>query len=132
MKKILILIVLSCILITGCSNDIDDNNINNTYIEMITTNEVKKIIDNYEEHSDTVIVDVRTLDEYESGHIKGAVNVPVSEIKSIDISKDKKIVVYCRSGSRSNTAAKELITLGYEKVYDMGGINDWKFELVED
>lgn len=132
MKKILILIVLSCILITGCSNDIDDNNINNTYIEMITTNEVKKIIDDYDNYTDTVIVDVRTNDEYESGHIKGAVNVPVSEIKSIDISKDKKIVVYCRSGSRSNTAAKELIKLGYEKVYDMGGINDWKFELVED
>lgn len=132
MKKILILIVLSCILITGCSNDIDDNNINNTYIEMITTNEVKKIIDDYDNYTDTVIVDVRTNDEYESGHIKGAVNVPVSEIKSIDISKDKKIVVYCRSGSRSNTAAKELIELGYEKVYDMGGINDWKFELVED
>ena len=132
MKKILILIILSCILVTGCSSDIEENNVNNTYIEMITTNEVKKIIDNYEEHSDTVIVDVRTLDEYESGHLKGAVNVPVSEIKNIDISKDKKIVVYCRSGSRSNTAAKELIKLGYEKVYDMGGINDWKFELVED
>lgn len=132
MKKILLLIVLSCILITGCSSDIDDNNINNTYIEMITTNEVKKIIDDYDNYTDTVIVDVRTNDEYESGHIKGAVNVPVSEIKSIDISKDKKIVVYCRSGSRSNTAAKELIELGYEKVYDMGGINDWKFELVED
>lgn len=132
MKKILILMILSCILVTGCSSDIEENNVNNTYIEMITTNEVKKIIDNYEEHSDTVIVDVRTLDEYESGHLKGAVNVPVSEIKNIDISKDKKIVVYCRSGSRSNTAAKELIKLGYEKVYDMGGINDWKFELVED
>ena len=132
MKKILILMILSCILVTGCSSDIEENNVNNTYIEMITTNEVKKIIDNYEEYSDTVIVDVRTLDEYESGHLKGAVNVPVSEIKNIDISKDKKIVVYCRSGSRSNTAAKELIELGYEKVYDMGGINDWKFELVED
>lgn len=132
MKKILILMILSCILVTGCSSDIEENNVNNTYIEMITTNEVKKIIDNYEEYSDTVIVDVRTLDEYESGHLKGAVNVPVSEIKNIDISKDKKIVVYCRSGSRSNTAAKELIKLGYEKVYDMGGINDWKFELVED
>lgn len=132
MKKILLLIVLSCILITGCSSDIDDNNINNTYIEMITTNEVKKIIDDYDNYTDTVIVDVRTNDEYESGHIKGAVNVPVSEIKSIDISKDKKIVVYCRSGSRSNTAAKELIKLGYEKVYDMGGINNWEFELVED
>ena len=132
MKKILILMILSCILVTGCSSDIEENTVNNTYIEMITTNEVKKIIDNYEEYSDTVIVDVRTIDEYESGHLKGAVNVPVSEIKNIDISKDKKIVVYCRSGSRSNTAAKELIKLGYEKVYDMGGINDWKFELVED
>ena len=132
MKKILILMILSCILVTGFSSDIEENNVENTYIEMITTYEVIKIIDNYEEYSDTVIVDVRTLDEYESGHLKGAVNVPVSEIKNIDISKDKKIVVYCRSGSRSNTAAKDLIELGYEKVYDMGGINDWKFELVED
>ena len=70
MKKILILIVLSCILVTGCNSDIEKNSVNNAYVETITTNEVKKIIDNYDDYTDTVIIDVRTLDEYESGHLK--------------------------------------------------------------
>lgn len=133
MKKYLILLILLCLFSTGCgANDESSTTNHNAKIEMITINEVKKIIDNFDDYSDTVIVDVRSEVEYKSGHLYGAVNVPLSDIENIDISKSKTIIVYCRSGSRSNTAAKELIRLGYEKVYDMGGIDDWNFELIED
>jgi len=97
---------------------------------MITTSEVKSIIDNYDKNKDVVIIDVRTESEYKSGHLKEAVNIPVSEISSIEYDKDTKIIVYCRSGSRSANAAKMLSEMGYSKVLDMGGIINWEYEVV--
>lgn len=129
MKKILLIIVL-CIIITGCSSD--SKNTELIQIERITTNEVKKIIDNYDDYSNIIILDVRTEDEYNSGHLKNAINLPLQEIESIDIDKNKEIVVYCRSGSRSKTASVKLKELGYSKVYDMGGIMDWEYDVVEE
>ena len=96
---------------------------------MITTREVKEVIDNYENNKDIVIVDVRTESEYKSGHLKEAINIPVGEIESITISKDKTLIVYCRSGSRSASAAKILSGMGY-KVLDMGGIMNWEYDVV--
>ena len=97
---------------------------------MITTREVKEVIDNYENNKDIVIVDVRTESEYKSGHLKEAINIPVGEIESITISKDKTLIVYCRSGSRRANAAKMLSEMGYSKVLDMGGIINWEYEVV--
>ena len=130
MKKLLILIILLGFFVTGCSNAEKESNL--VQVEFITTNEVKKIIDNYQEYSDTVIIDVRSEVEYNSGHLKEAINIPLPNIESIDIDKDKKVIVYCRSGSRSKTASVKLKELGYNKVYDMGGVEDWKHELVEE
>ena len=129
MKKVLILIILLCALVTGCGEKSDEGMVK---VEYITVNEVKKVIDNYDNNKDYVIIDVRTSGEYVSGHLKGAINIPVDQIGNIDISKDKKIIVYCRSGSRSNNAAIQLINLGYNKVYDMGGIINWNYDLVEE
>ncbi len=125
MKKIIILIVLLCF-VTGCSS----NNEEIARVEMITTSEVKSIIDNYDKNKDVVIIDVRTESEYKSGHLKEAVNIPVGEIGSIEYDKDTKIIVYCRSGSRSANAAKMLSEMGYSKVLDMGGIINWEYEVV--
>lgn len=125
MKKIIILIVLLCF-VTGCSS----NNEEIARVEMITTSEVKSIIDNYDKNKDVVIIDVRTESEYKSGHLKEAVNIPVGEIGSIEYDKDTKIIVYCRSGSRSANAAKVLSEMGYSKVLDMGGIINWEYEVV--
>ena len=98
---------------------------------MISVKEVKDLVDNLDEEENVVIIDVRTVEEYKEGHIDGANNLPLDIISNIDVSKDKKIIVYCRSGRRSNLAAIELIGLGYENVYDMGGINDWPYDLVD-
>ena len=82
---------------------------------------------------DAVILDVRTQEEYDSGHIKGAVLLPVDEItqetaQMVIPDKDTQVLVYCRSGNRSVTASKALAQLGYTQVYEFGGINTWPYE----
>lgn len=83
-----------------------------------------------------VILDVRTLEEYNEGHIEGATLLPNDEIKEkAEITlydKEEVILVYCRSGRRSEAAAKELIEMGYTNVYDFGGIIDWSYEIVKE
>jgi rhodanese-related sulfurtransferase len=76
--------------------------------------------------SEHFLIDVRTAEEFASGHIAGAVNIPVDEIgtRLAEIPKDRTVVVYCRSGNRSATAARELASSDYA-VYDLGGIITW-------
>ena len=84
-------------------------------------------------NDDAVIIDVREADEYTTGHIENAVNIPVSNISSVDYNKDTVIIVYCASGIRSANAAKALIEAGYTNVYNLdGGLINWGFELVEE
>jgi phage shock protein E len=80
-----------------------------------------------------ILVDVRTPEEYEFGHIPTAINIPVSEIGNRPPTQDRKalIVVYCRSGSRSATAARILRDLGYGNVVDFGAVSRWEKLLVE-
>lgn len=79
---------------------------------------------------DFVLLDVRSLDEYNSGHIPTAVLLPHDEINSkaeaLLSDKNKEIVVYCRSGRRSAIAAEALGKLGYTNVQDFGGISRWQ------
>ena len=126
MKKLVILLVLGLILITGCSKD------ESMRLESISMKQVYDISENMDDYPEYVIVDVRSVEEYRSGHIKNAVNVPLPNINEIDIPKDKKIIVYCRSGSRSLTSAGELYKLGYKYIYNMGGILDWEYELIKE
>lgn len=74
------------------------------------------------------LIDVRTPAEYASGHIAGSVNIPVEELASRlnEVSKDEPVVLYCRSGNRSNQAANILNQAGYKGVYDLGGIGAWQ------
>lgn len=103
MKKILIIILTFFLL--GCTK-VEEPNIN-------------KLM----EENEYVIIDVRTDAEYQEAHVIGAINIPVDEIdEKIEISKDKLIFVYCRSGSRSKTASTILENLGY-KTYDLGAID---------
>jgi rhodanese-related sulfurtransferase len=81
-----------------------------------------------------IILDVRTKEEFDAGHIPGAILVPNETI--IDTRPDllpelhAEILVYCRSGNRSAQAAKKLIAMGYTNVYDFGGIIDWPYDIV--
>lgn len=79
--------------------------------------------------SNALIVDVRTSWEYERWHYPGAINIPVQELdKKLDElpDKEKYIIVYCRSGNRSTTAKNILISNGFRKVKNGGGLNDMK------
>jgi len=83
---------------------------------------------------DVIILDVREKYEYASGHIKDAVNLPLSSVeKSINrVSKDKSkvLLVYCQSGARSSSATRALVSLGYKNAYNFGGIATWKYGIV--
>ena len=83
-----------------------------------------------------IIVDVRRQDEYDSGHIPGAILIPN---ESIEKKKPKQlpdteqiILIYCRSGNRSKQAAQKLADMGYTNIYEFGGINTWTGEIVKE
>ncbi|WP_285825570.1 alpha/beta hydrolase [Schaedlerella arabinosiphila] len=100
--------------------------------EQISPQEAKERMD---AKKDVIILDVRTQEEYDSGHIKNAVCLPNEDIISepdILPDKDQEILVYCRSGNRSKQAAQKLVDMGYENIIEFGGILNWPYpELIE-
>ncbi|MBQ9662955.1 MAG: rhodanese-like domain-containing protein [Oscillospiraceae bacterium] len=94
--------------------------------QSITQEEAKKMM---AEDDGYVIVDVRRQDEYDAGHIHGAVLIPNESIGTEPPEalpdSDQIILIYCRSGNRSKQAAQKLADMGYTKVYEFGGINTW-------
>lgn len=123
MKKLIILMFIIVVLVCGCSTK-DDG--------MISVKEVNEIVENYDNYDNVYVIDVREVDEYESGHIKNSINIPLGSLTTIDYDKSAKIIVYCRSGNRSKTAKELLEKLGYTNVYDMGGINNWPYVIEQD
>lgn len=87
-----------------------------------------------EKENGFILLDGRTKEEYESGHIPHSINLPLGDIGSSSISilpdKSQMILVYCRSGNRSRQASEKLAKLGYTSVVEIGGINSWKGEIV--
>ena len=101
-----------------------------TMYKQITPKEAKKIMDSDQEH---IILDTREQDEFDAGHIPGAILIPYTEIenKAEQVLPDKNalILVYCRSGRRSKIASEALYKLGYTNVKEFGGIIDWLYEI---
>ena len=102
-----------------------------TYVQ-ISQEEAKRIMDT---ESGFVIIDARTDEEFNEGHIENAILIPEYEITDraeAEIpEKDTLILVYCRSGRRSKIAADALVQLGYTNVKEFGGIIDWEYEIVK-
>ena len=99
-------------------------------VQKLTAKEAKEQLDADEE---IVLVDVRTREEFASGHIPGAVSIPVETIgagNELPFGVDVRLFVYCRSGNRSARAAKKLTEMGYTDVTDFGGIVNWPYEIV--
>lgn len=126
------LVLTMVLLICGCSGKIEteQETEKNMYIQ-ITASEAKKMMDEQEE---IFILDVREQSEYNEGHVPGAVLLPVGTISeetatAVIENKDTVVLVYCRSGNRSKTAAQALADLGYTQVYEFGGIRDWPYEV---
>ena len=125
-KLVFLLLVVMCL--TACGQDIE-NDQGAVYVN-ITAEEAKQIMDKEEGF---IILDVRTQEEYDQGHIPGAIVISHEEIaeKSEDVltDKDQLILVYCRSGRRSKIAAEALVELGYTNIKEFGGIIDWPYEV---
>ena len=127
MKKLIILL-LAVMMFTACGQD-KENDQGAVYVN-ITAEEAKEIMDSEEGY---VILDVREQDEYDAGHISGAILIPYTQIeeKANEMLPDKEqlILVYCRSGRRSKIAAEALVKLGYTNIKEFGGIMDWPYEV---
>ena len=126
--KRLIIGLLIVIVLSGCTATKEENKI---MYNKITAEEAKEMIDTQE----VIILDVRTQEEFIEKHIEDALLIPDYELEKLAESKlpdkNKKILVYCRSGNRSKTAARLLIDMGYTDVYDFGGIINWPYETVQ-
>ena len=129
MKKLIILL-LAALLLTGCGQT-KENDREAVYVN-ITAQEAKQIMDTEEGY---IILDVRTQEEYDGGHIPGAILIPNTEIEARAEEelpdKNQLILVYCRSGRRSKLAAEALVSLGYTNIKEFGGIIDWPYEVVK-
>ena len=132
MKRIVPLVLTLAFVLTGCSSINTDSSEKNehTYLQ-ISQEEAKQMMDQME---DVVILDVREQDEFDSGHIPGAVLLPVGTITedsaaAVIPEPDTTVLVYCRSGNRSKTASDALVKLGYTEIYEFGGINTWPYEV---
>ena len=127
MRKMLVLL-LAVMLLTACGKTNENDRVV-TYMN-ITAEEAKRIMDTEEGY---VILDVREQDEYDAGHIPGAILIPYTQIEEkaneMLTDKDQLILVYCRSGRRSKIAAEALVELGYTNIKEFGGILDWPYEV---
>ena len=149
MKKLKGSIVLITIVLTlfscGCTKENDFKNdtttkenttevstINSLGYEQISGEEAKRIMDTEEGY---VIIDARTQEEFDEGHIENAILIPEYEISERAENelhdKNQLILVYCRSGRRSKIASQALADLGYTNVKEFGGIIDWQYETVK-
>ena len=127
-RKKWIFLLLAAMLLTACRQDHEKNQ---EAIDMnITPEEAKSIMDSQEGY---IILDVREQEEYDQGHIPGAILIPYTQIEEAAADqlpeKDQLILVYCRSGRRSKIAADTLVQMGYTNIKEFGGIIDWPYEV---
>ena len=125
MKRLILGIASLLILLTGCGG----TEMKTDY-QQISQEEAKNMMDTQE----VIVLDVREQDEFDAGHIPGALLLPVGTISELSAAAvipepDSVVLVYCRSGNRSKTASSALAKLGYTNIYEFGGINTWPYEV---
>lgn len=120
---VIIILIIAVVIVMSLSGT------NKSVIQSPNSEEISEII----QDKSVTIIDVRTAEEYKAGHVEGAINIPYDEIENeVNYDKDQTIAVYCRTGVRSSEAAKILEKMGYTKIYDLGGIEDFNVELTTD
>ena len=139
MRQILLFAALaaSLALLSGCAlsktkKDTSEDTTDKAAYHKISAEEAYEMMVSQE----VVIVDVRTPEEYDGGHIPNAILVPNESIGD-DMpealpDKEATLLIYCRSGRRSKEASEKLLKLGYKSIYEFGGIIDWPYELVKE
>ena len=138
--KMILLLLIIAIMISGCTNekepeDVPEGEVINMQTEppestaeaVIVTGEKAKEI--FETQTQVILLDVRNQDEFDEYSIPDSTLIPVNELESrLSELPDKNatIIVFCRAGRRSATAAEILTSNGFTNVYDMGSINNWE------
>ena len=134
LKAIIEAIMILVMMLSGCTASGKDDGVDTSQAvyTQITQEKAKEMMKADDGH---VIVDVRRQDEYDEGHIPGAILIPNESIEDTrpDALPDLEqiILVYCRSGRRSKEAAQKLADMGYKNVYEFGGIIDWTGDVVK-
>jgi len=135
MKKLWLTAValLSVVILASCSAKASETDAAGAEYHKITAAQAKERMDSGD---DLIVLDVRTQEEYDAGHIENAVLLPNETISDTEPDllpdKDAEILIYCRSGNRSAQAANKLVAMGYTNVYDFGGIVDWPYDTATD
>lgn len=139
---VLAVFVVLCMLLTACGNGTSSSESAQSEVrtttasaaanyQQITQEKAKEMMQADDGH---IIVDVRRQDEYDSGHIPGAILIPNESIGTEQPKElpdlDQVILIYCRSGRRSKEASQKLADMGYTNIYEFGGIIDWIGEVV--
>lgn len=139
---VLAVFVVLCMLLTACGNGTSSAEGTQSEVQtttasvaanyqQITQEKAKEMMQADDGH---IIVDVRRQDEYDSGHIPGAILIPNESIGTEQPKElpdlDQVILIYCRSGRRSKEASQKLADMGYTHIYEFGGIIDWTGEVV--
>lgn len=134
MKKFRLLCTLFLLvsLLVSCTLETEPEVAEDSEYIRIDADEAKEMMEN----EDVIIVDVRTEEEFEEQHIEGAILIPDYEIEELAEEKlpdkDATILIYCRTGRRSENASRALIEMGYTSVYDFGGIVDWEYDIISE
>lgn len=154
MKKLLLTLALvSALTVTGCSNNSEKPADNNAKTEQKTENKseekteekaaIKEMkgadleaIEQDKKKKETVlVVDVRSKDEYDQGHVKWAINMPIDtfeqEVSKLDAYKDKAVITICNSGKKSQKAAEILVNNGFKDVTNAEGVKKFEYKLVK-
>ena len=129
----LILLTAIALLVTACSSGgqvMDGEDMVRSFTQ-ISQEEARKMMEKDDGH---VVLDVRRQEEYDAGHLPGAILIPNENIGTQQPEKlpdlHQIILIYCRSGNRSKQAAQKLFDMGYTNIYEFGGINTWTGEIV--
>ena len=133
MKHLLLFLICGTLLLSGCGRgkESSDGEEPATSYQRISQTEAMEMMARDDGH---IVLDVRRQDEYDAGHIPGAVLLPNEDIGITPPEAlpdfDQIILIYCRSGNRSKQAAQKLFNMGYTHLYEFGGINTWPGEIV--
>ncbi|WP_343208215.1 rhodanese-like domain-containing protein [Anaerolentibacter hominis] len=122
-------LLLSVVVLAGCSKK--QSSPEDSAYHSIDAKKAKEMMD---ADSSVVVVDVRTPEEFAEKHIEGAINIPLQTIEDTQPELlpdlDATILIHCRTGIRSRQASDKLVEIGYQNIYDFGGIADWPYETV--
>jgi phage shock protein E len=128
-RTIIIVILAALALLTGAAAWISTTNSTSTTTPVTASQWITPLEyqNQFGDGTPHLLIDVRTPEEYASGHIQNAINISLETLQARlgEVPKGTPVVVYCRTGNRSASAAQILVDDGYQLVFDLGGIQDW-------